>query len=219
MAGSILTPVDRVHLLRMMRRHTPSPVHRRMNALLLLDDGWAAERVADVLFIDAETVREHRRLYQTAGVPGLELLNYEGSDPALSDVQLKALETELDTHLYMTTKEVCDFIRRTFGVDYTPNAMTKLLKWLDYVYKKPKCVPAKADAAVQERFATETLLPHGAGECRPSAVFRGRLHGPSGIRLDQARCYARVEEQSWQRQREHQRGAELAGPGGGASRG
>ena len=34
-----------------------------------------------------------------------------------------------------------------------------LLKRLDYVYKKPKCVPAKADAAVQERFATETLLP------------------------------------------------------------
>jgi Homeodomain-like domain len=65
----------------MMRRHTPSPVHRRMNALLLLDDGWAAERVADVLFIDAETVREHRRLYQTAGVAGLELLNYEGSEP------------------------------------------------------------------------------------------------------------------------------------------
>ena len=41
MSGPILTPADRAHLLRMMRRHTPSPVHRRMNALLLLDDGWA----------------------------------------------------------------------------------------------------------------------------------------------------------------------------------
>jgi len=39
MSGSILTPSDRAHLLRMMRHHTPSPVHRRMNALLLLDDG------------------------------------------------------------------------------------------------------------------------------------------------------------------------------------
>jgi hypothetical protein len=33
----------------MMRRQTPSPVHRRMNALLLLDDGWAVERVAAAL--------------------------------------------------------------------------------------------------------------------------------------------------------------------------
>ena len=58
----------------MMRQQTPSPVHRRMNALLLVDDGWTAERVAEVLFIDADTVREHRRLYQTAGVSGVERL-------------------------------------------------------------------------------------------------------------------------------------------------
>src|SRR6202453_4706419 len=159
MSGSILPPADRTQLLRMMRRQTPSPVHRRMNALLLLDDGWAAERVAEVLYIDAETVREHRRLYETAGVTGLERLNYEGSDPALSEAQLDALKSELDARLYMRSKEVCDFVQRTFEVDYTPNAMTKLLKRLDFVYKKPKCVPAKADAVVQEQFAKETLLP------------------------------------------------------------
>ena len=130
-----------------------------MNALLLLDGGWTVERVADALFIDAETVREHRRLYETAGVAGLERLNYEGSDPALSEAQLDALKTELDDHLYMTAKEVCAFVQRTFEVTYTPNAMTKLLKRLDFVYKKPKCVPAKADAVVQEQFAKETLLP------------------------------------------------------------
>jgi transposase len=98
-------------------------------------------------------------LYETAGVAGLERLNYEGSEPALSETQLDALKTELDASLYMRSKEVCDFVQRTFEADYTPNAMTKLLKRLDFVYKKPKCVPAKADAAVQEQFAKETLLP------------------------------------------------------------
>jgi hypothetical protein len=72
MSGAILTAGDRAHLLRMMRRQTSSTVHRRMNALLLLDDGWAAERVAEALFIDAETVREHRRLYETSGFVGVE---------------------------------------------------------------------------------------------------------------------------------------------------
>jgi transposase len=47
----------------------------------------------------------------------------------------------------------------TFEVDYTPNAMTKLMQRLDLVYKEPKCVPAMADTAVQEQFAKETLLP------------------------------------------------------------
>jgi hypothetical protein len=69
--GSLLTPADRAHLLRMMRRQTPSPVHRRMNALLLLDDRRTAERIAEVLFIGVETARGHRRLYDTARLDGL----------------------------------------------------------------------------------------------------------------------------------------------------
>ena len=44
-----LTGMSGAHLLRMMRRQTSSTVHRRMNALLLLDDGWAVERVAAAL--------------------------------------------------------------------------------------------------------------------------------------------------------------------------
>jgi DNA-binding NarL/FixJ family response regulator len=69
MSGLLLPPEDRAHLLLMMRRQTPSPARRRMNVLLLLDDGWTAEQVAKVLFIDAETVREHRHLYQASGPP------------------------------------------------------------------------------------------------------------------------------------------------------
>jgi hypothetical protein len=76
-----------------MRHLTPSLVHRQMNALLLLDDGWAAERVADVLFIDAETVREYRRRYQVGGVAGVEQRKFEGSDPALSPEQLKLVRS------------------------------------------------------------------------------------------------------------------------------
>jgi hypothetical protein len=87
MSGAILTPEDRTHLLLMMRQQTPSPVRRRMNALLLVDDGWTAERVAAALFIDADTVREHRRLYQTAGVSGVGRLQYEGGESALTAEQ------------------------------------------------------------------------------------------------------------------------------------
>jgi transposase len=159
MSGSILTPEDRAQLLRMMRRQTPSPVHRRMNALLLLDDGWAAERVAEVLYIDAETVRQHRRLYQTAGVAGLERLNYEGGEPDLNPEQLEALGTELDARLYMTAKAVCAFVQSTFSVTYTPHAMAKMLGRLGFVYKMPKSVPAKANEAAQRQFVAETLAP------------------------------------------------------------
>jgi hypothetical protein len=86
--------------------------------MLSLDDGWAAEHVAKALFIDAETVLDHRRPYQTSGVVGGERLNYAGSESALSQEQL-APGRELDCRLYATAKAVCDFVRRTFGVGYT----------------------------------------------------------------------------------------------------
>ena len=130
-----------------------------MNALLLLDDGWAAERVAEVLFVDAETVREYRRLYRTGGTAGVEKLTYEGGEPALTADQLKALGAELDARLYMSAKAICAFVERTFAVIYTPHAMAKLLKRLGFVYKKPKRVPAKANEDVQRKFLEEVLGP------------------------------------------------------------
>jgi transposase len=159
MSGAILTATVRARMLRLMRQQTPSPIHRRMNALLLLDDGYAAEQVAAVLYIDADTVREHRRLYQTAGVPGIERLKYEGSEPALTPAQLSLLGAELDARLYMSAKAVCAFVQRTFEVSYTAHAMAKLLKRLKFVYKKPKRVPAKANEEVQQAFFEATLGP------------------------------------------------------------
>ena len=162
-SGAILSAQDRARLLRMMRRQTPSTVHRRMNALLLVDDGWTVERVAQALFIDAETVREHRRLYQKAGVAGVLELKYEGSEPALDEEQLAELGKELDRRLYLTAKEVADFVRRRFCMEYTPHAMAKLLNRIWFVYKMPKCIPAKGDAAAQQHFVEETLAPFMAG--------------------------------------------------------
>jgi transposase len=159
MAGAVLPADKRGYLLAMMRRQMNSAVRRRMNVLLLLDDAWPVERIAEALFIDAETVRQVRLRYASAGIKGLETLRCRGPDPALSQAPCAVLEAELERTVYMTATAVCHFVGREFGIAYTPNAMTRLLKRLGYVYQKPKCVPAKADAAVQQRFYDETLAP------------------------------------------------------------
>ena len=66
MAGLVLSAGDRAYFLTLMRRQLNSAVHRRMNVLLLLDDGWSAERIAEALFIEAETVRDHHRALKIA---------------------------------------------------------------------------------------------------------------------------------------------------------
>lgn len=75
MAGLILSPEDRAHFLAVMRRQTNSAVHRRVNVLLLLDDGWSAGQIAAALYLDASTVAEHRALYAQRGRSGIAPVN------------------------------------------------------------------------------------------------------------------------------------------------
>jgi transposase len=77
----------------------------------------------------------------------------------LSAEQRATLEAELDGRIYMSAKEVCDFVLRAFDLTYTPHAMAKLLVRLGYVWKQPKRIPAKADPAAQREFLDRTLAP------------------------------------------------------------
>jgi transposase len=159
MAGDLLTSEERAHFLRSMRRQLDSAVHRRMNVLLLLDDGWPPVQICAALFIDEGTVREHRALYERAGRAGIEELACRGATSPLPSPHLAEIEAFIDAHVPQTAREICAFVEARFEMRYTPHALAKLLKRRGYVYKKPVNVPAKADAEAQRAFAEQTLLP------------------------------------------------------------
>jgi transposase len=159
MSGLILSAEDRAHFLRLMRRQINSTVHRRINVLLLLDDGWEPRRIAEALYLEEGTVAQHKRRYETQGREGIERLDYVGRIAALNAEQQEQLAKYVDAQVPLSAKEVCAYSERAFGISYTPNAMTKLLKRLGFVHKKPKCVPAKADERAQREFVAKTLLP------------------------------------------------------------
>lgn len=159
MAGVLLTLSERTHFLAQMRRQTNSAVHRRINALLLLDDGWSAERVGEVLFIDADTVRNHKRLFAASGCDGIERLDYAGHAPVLDEAQVQVLGAELQARFFGTAKEVCGFVAERFSLRYTAGAMARLLGRLGHVWKRPRRVPAKADACAQQAFLDAVLAP------------------------------------------------------------
>ncbi|ALK10593.1 IS630 family transposase [Blastochloris viridis] len=159
MAGLVLTAEDRSYFLKLMRRQINSAVHRRVNVLLLLDDGWTPAQIAAALYLNESTVLEHRALYAERGRAGVEALAYVGRCSPLDAAQQAKLSAWIADEVPQTAKEACAFVRTSFAVDYTPHAMAKLLLRLGFVYKKPKCVPAKADALVQQAFLDTTLKP------------------------------------------------------------
>lgn len=159
MAGLILSLEDRAHFLTVMRRQTNSAVHRRVNVLLLLDDGWSAARIAAALYLDASTVAEHRALYDRCGRAGVESLTYPGRVSRLSADQRRVLADWIAVEVPQTAQAVCAWVQATFDVSYAHHAMARLLGQIGFVFKKPKCVPAKADAAIQQAFLDATLAP------------------------------------------------------------
>src|SRR4051812_49944453 len=96
MAGLVLTAEDRAHFLQMMRGQINSAVHRRMNVLLLLDDGWEPRQIAAALFLDETTVSQHRHLYERSGRSGVEGLPYGGRRPARGGEGAEGLAGRLD---------------------------------------------------------------------------------------------------------------------------
>lgn len=124
----------------------------KINAVILLGSGWTLEEVAEALLLDSETLSSYVKKYQSGGVKLLLKTLYQGGSSRLSSDQIRALCDELDSKIYMTTKEICFYVLNFFGVTYTISGMTDLLHRLNYVYKKPKLVPAEPDMDAQERF-------------------------------------------------------------------
>ena len=124
----------------------------RINAVILFGSGWTAYEIADALLLDDETIKSYIKRYQEGGVDLLLERKYKGGFQKLSAEQLIFLCIELDNNIYLTTKSICDYVQKQFGIEYTISGMTALLHRLDYVYKKPKIVPGKADMEAQEIF-------------------------------------------------------------------
>jgi hypothetical protein len=109
----------------------------------------------------------------------VERLAYAGHAPVLGEAQVAELSAELSGRVSLTAKAVCGFVAARFGLSYTPHAMARLLGRIGFVRKRPKVVPAKADAAAQRAFLEGTLLPLMAeAEADPATplLFVGATH-------------------------------------------
>lgn len=129
----------------------------RINSVILLGTGWSVEEVVDALLLDDETLRNYVKNYKNGGLEQLLESNYKGGTPKLPVQYLEILSQELEHNIYLSTKSICEYVKRQFNVYYSISGMTALLHRMDYVYKKPKLVPGNADKEAQDLFLKEFL--------------------------------------------------------------
>jgi transposase len=126
----------------------------RIKAILSLNQGFEYSQVARILLLDEITLRRYVKSFKEKGLDGLLELHYSGGQSKLAQFQELELKNHLaeSEHIYLTAKEVVDYVKHKYGINYSVIGITKLLHRLGFVYKKPKLAPAKADLAKQQQF-------------------------------------------------------------------
>ena len=173
MNGFELNPQQQQELraaLRSARNGDRPKVALKINALLLLGTGWNLSEVSEALFLDDETLRKVVSQFRDGGLQAVLMNKHKGSQCRLSDNQQGALCEELDSRIYLSTSQVCNFVEKTFDVEYTISGMADLLKRLGFSYKKPDLKPGKADLDKQEYFLKE-FERFIANKAKNEAVF------------------------------------------------
>jgi transposase len=91
----------------------------RLNSILLLDEGYSFEEVSHILRIDDLTIREHHAKYKEGGIALLTAVLYERGLAYLSSDEIALLESHLESHCYIDSKVIIEYVWNRFGVWYS----------------------------------------------------------------------------------------------------
>jgi transposase len=144
----ILTKEERSKLLVQHKTERDKRIADRIKVVLLSDDNWSAEAIAEALFIDDATVRRHLNSYKEEQKIKP---NHKGSEPLLTRSESELLSTHLEEGCYVKAKDIQVYINNTYNKYLSIPTVTLWLKNNDFTYKKPKLAP-KADPELQKRF-------------------------------------------------------------------
>ena len=128
---------------------------RRRQAIALLEQGIMAAKVAKAVGTSRASVTRWRQAYEEGGKPGLAAQPHPGRTPKLTEKQRQRLGRLLlqgprkhgyGTELW-TLARVVEVIAVTFGVDYDPSQVWRILRALGWSCQKPERRARERDEA------------------------------------------------------------------------
>jgi len=180
MSGTILSPAEREKFLKQHKQERDGRIKDRIKAVLLRDDDWTLEAIAEALFISHEGVRQHLKDYESLGKLKPES---GGSEGFLSEEQTAKLLLHLDEHLYVKVSAICAYVQKEHKIRYSVRGMTDWLKRHDFTFHQPCGIPAKANAEAQKTFvASYEKIKKNLGE-HDQIVFIDGVHPSHAVRF------------------------------------
>lgn len=180
MSGRFLTPEERTVLLKQHKKERDKRIADRIKVVLLRDDAWSLQEIAEALFITDEAVRKHLADYLRNGKLKPE---NGGSESFLNDEQSAKLLEHVDNRLYSKASDIVAYVRTTFGVRYSVRGLTDFLKRHGFTFHQPCGVPAKADAQAQQAFIEQYALLKAEIKEEDNIVFMDGVHPSHAVRF------------------------------------
>jgi transposase len=145
-----LSSADCLELEACVRRQREDHgITRRVNAILLLDDGDSCARIAKFLYLDDDTIRGWHKTYLQDGWDALAFDGRKGGQSRMTPVQEVALCACLEARFCRSTVEIRAHVAAECGLNYSHSGCIKLLARLGFEYRKPKSLPRVASAQMQ----------------------------------------------------------------------
>jgi transposase len=160
-----LTLEDKINLKNLHKSTKDGRNRDKIKAIILFANGYSKNEIKRILLIDKKTINYYIKKYIKSGIEGLLKSNYIAYKGKLTAEEIEILRNELRNKIYLTAKEVCEYVKKRFNKKYRPESMVKLLNRIGFSYKKTKQVPSKANREKQEKFVEKyDELKHSIGE-------------------------------------------------------
>ena len=175
--GGFLSVTDRRALIRLARDGLAEHrIARRANAIILLDQGWSCERVAEALLLDDDTVRDWRRAFERGGIEALKSFGHEGASSRLTDEQAIALGDWVDACRPRSIRKIGAWLKRTFALSYSRSGLIALMHRLGLAIasRRPCRAASTTPSSRLSSIATRTCSTRWAW-MRPSPLSMGSI--------------------------------------------
>ena len=124
---------EEILVLRKLHKSTKDKVIcYKINAIILLAQGFSCQEVEDVLLLDERTIRRYEDKFLAEGKEILLKVNYVGKKPKLTQEQLDKLAEFMESHLCSNAKEIVNYVSNEFNISYTVNGIVPLLHKLGF---------------------------------------------------------------------------------------
>jgi transposase len=152
MKKDFLSKAEYEELRQRHRTEKDGRTRDRIKAVLLSHQGWTYKKISEALFWDEETISKHVEEFINERKLSIET---GGSVGKLSTEQKQELFEHTEKHTYAKSAEICEYVRKKYGVVYAHRGMANFLRLHGFSHKKPKANPKNVDPAAQKRFIKE----------------------------------------------------------------